>query len=154
MRVLTFKANPKTIFGIVLAITGIIVIILSFAGNHSEKTEPPSAAIGCANTQERVKYLNSVGWETDGNENKKQIIIPSKFNDVYTRYNDIQKKQGFDLEQYKGKKATIYTYSITNYKSNNNVVADLIVYDGKLIGADLCDPSADSGFLTALSGKD
>ena len=86
--------------------------------------------------------------------NKKQIIIPSKFNDVYTRYNDIQKKQGFDLEQYKGKKATIYTYSITNYKSNNNVVADLIVYDGKLIGADLCDPSADSGFLTALSGKD
>lgn len=37
MRVLTFKANPKTIFGIVLAITGIIVIILSFAGNHSEK---------------------------------------------------------------------------------------------------------------------
>ena len=90
MRVLTFKANPKTIFGIVLAITGIIVIILSFAGNHSEKTEPTSAAIGCANTQERVKYLNSVGWETDGNENKKQIIIPSKFNDVYTRYNDIQ----------------------------------------------------------------
>ena len=80
MRVLTFKANPKTIFGIVLAITGIIVIILSFAGNHSEKTEPTSAAIGCANTQERVKYLNSVGWETDGNENKKQIIIPSKFN--------------------------------------------------------------------------
>ena len=68
MRVLTFKANPKTIFGIVLAITGIIVIILSFAGNHSEKTEPTSAAIGCANTQERVKYLNSVGWETDGNK--------------------------------------------------------------------------------------
>ena len=53
MRVLTFKANPKTIFGIVLAITGIIVIILSFAGNHSEKTEPTSAAIGCANTRKQ-----------------------------------------------------------------------------------------------------
>ncbi len=75
MRVLTFKANPKTIFGIVLAITGIIVIILSFAGNHSEKTEPTSAAIGCANTQERVKYLNSVGWETDGNESSTMFIL-------------------------------------------------------------------------------
>ena len=70
---------------------------------------------------------------------------------VYTDYNKIQKKQGFDLEKHKGKTATIYTYNITNYKENKNVIADLIVQDGVLIGADLCDTNVETGFLVALN---
>ena len=66
----------------------------------------------------------------------------------------MQKEQGFDLEPYKGKAATIYTYHISNYKDNKNVIADLLVADGVLIGADLCDPSAKDGFLVALKQND
>lgn len=91
-----------------------------------------------------------MGYETDGKETSKEVTIPTVFNDVYNRYNDIQKKQDFDLSKYKGKTVTLYTYSITNYKNNKNVIADLMVYDGVLIGADLCDTSAKDGFLVEL----
>ena len=47
----------------------------------------------------------------------------------------------------------MYTYHITNYGDNDNVIANLIVLDGELIGADLCDTSADDGFLVALNDK-
>lgn len=149
MQVFTVKAKPKTIFGIVLAVTGALVIALTFIGNHSTSASA-TAPVSCATSKERADYIRSVGYETDGKESSKEVTIPSEFNDVYNQYNDIQKEQGFDLAQYKGRTVTLYTYTITNYKDNNNVIADLMVLDGVLIGADLCDTSADDGFLVAL----
>jgi hypothetical protein len=155
MQVVTIKAKPKTIFGIILALLGVIVILLTFIGNHNGKaTKAVMADVSCKTTDERLSYISSLGWECDGNESEKEITIPDEFNDVYTQYNDIQKTQGFDLEQYKGKTAVLYTYNITNYKSNKNVIADLIVIDDVLVGADLCDTSADNGFLVGLEEND
>ncbi len=154
MRVLTFKAKPKTIFGTILAITGIIVILLTFVSNHSSKAEQTSAEpISCATKEQRAEYLTSLGWEFS-TESEKEITIPEVFNDVYNNYNSVLKKQGFNLEDHRGKTATMYTYSITNYGSSNDIIADLIVADGVLIGADLCDPSAEHGFLKALEKND
>lgn len=141
--------KPKTIFGLIMLATGLIVVAVTFLGNHG--VQPTMAGIKCATTEERLKYIASCGYETDKEESSKQVRIPQQFNDVYNCYNDIQKQQGFDLEKYKGKTVTLYTYSVINYKDNKNVIADLIIYEGKLIGADLCDPSADSGFLVALN---
>lgn len=149
MQVFTIKAKPKAIFGGILAVTGIIVVILTFVGNHSASVSS-SSSISCKTNKERVEYIQSLGYETDGKETSKEVTIPTVFNDVYNRYNDIQKKQDFDLSKYKGKTVTLYTYSITNYKNNKNVIADLMVYDGVLIGADLCDTSAKDGFLVEL----
>lgn len=151
MKVLTFKAKPKTIFGIILAITGVVVIIVSFIGNHSAALPSSAGAdISCKTTEERVNYIESLGWKTDSKEDSKEITIPKAFNDVYNEYNKIQKKQGFDLEGHKGESATIYTYNITNHE-RDGVIADLIVIDGILVGADLCDASADNGFLVGLN---
>ena len=154
MQVVTIKAKPKTVFGAVLAITGIIVIIITFVLNHPEKTAGTVAEISCGTVEERLEYIAAQGYEADRAEDKKDIIIPKCFNKVYSDYNAVQKQQGFDLEPYKGRQAVVYTYKIKNYKNNNNVVANLIVCGGKLIGADLCDPSAKNGFLTALVSKD
>lgn len=151
MRVLTFKLKPKTIFGLVLLLTGFVAITLTFFANHN--IQPTMASISCSSTQERVDYIESFGYKTDTKEASKQVIIPVRFNNVYNDYNEIQKSQGFNLERYKGKTVTLYTYNIINYKDNDNVIADLIVYDGRLIGADLCDPSVDNGFLVALNGQ-
>lgn len=151
MRVLTFKMKPKMIFGLVLLLTGLIVVVVSFLGNHSAKPTSSNANIKCSTTEERVDYINSFGYKTDSREESKEILIPSSFNDVYKKYNEIQKQQGFDLTKYKGKTAVLYTYNIINYKDNDNVVVNLIVLNGQLIGADLCDVSADDGFLVALN---
>ncbi|MBE6741519.1 MAG: DUF4830 domain-containing protein [Ruminococcaceae bacterium] len=154
MKVLTIKAKPKTLFGIILAVTGIVVIILTFLSNHSRKAETASAApISCSTSEQRAEYLSSLGWEFSA-ESEKEITIPEQFNEVYRNYNTVLKKQGFNLEEHKGKTATLYTYNITNYGSKKNIIADLIVCDGVLIGADLCDPSAEHGFLKALDKND
>ena len=151
MQIVTFKLKPKQIFGIILALTGLTVIILTFLSNHNGKPASVSASISCASEEERRDYLTSLGYSFDKNVKKKKITVPSEFNEVYEKYNGVQKEQGFDLEKYKGKEAVLYTYNITNYKDNKNVIADLIVADGMLIGADLCDPSAENGFLIALN---
>ena len=154
MQVITFKAKPKTIFGIILALVGIAVILLTFVSNHGGKTQQTSATpVACATEEERNAYLTSLGWEFDG-MSEKEITIPQVFNQVYTNYNAIQKEQGFDLEKHRGETATIYTYNITNYKNNKNVIANLLVSVGVLIGADLCDPAAKDGFLVALTSND
>lgn len=150
---LTFKLKPKTAFGIILLLTGVVVIAVSFIGNHPATLASKQATVSCKTAEERVNYINSLGFETDSSEESKEIIIPTRFNDVYNKYNEIQKKQGLDLAEYKGKTAIMYTYHITNYGDNDNVIANLIVFDGQLIGADLCDTSADNGFLVALNDK-
>ena len=149
----TFKMKPKQIFGLILLLTGIIVVLITFLSNHQAKPASKDAVIRCATTEERVNYINSFDLKTDSREQSKEIIIPEQFNDVYNKYNEIQKKQNFDLTDYKGKTAVMYTYNITNYEDNDNVIANLIVYDGILIGADLCDTSAENGFLVALNDK-
>lgn len=149
----TFKMNSKQIFGLILLLTGIVVVLITFLTNHPAKPAYKSEGIRCSTTQERVDYINSFDLKTDSKEESKEIIIPEQFNDVYNKYNEIQKQQNFDLTDYKGKTAVMYTYNITNYKDNDNVIANLIVYDGILIGADLCDTSADNGFLVALNDK-
>ncbi len=151
MQILTFRLKPKQLFGAALAITGLAVIILTFVSNHNGKPVGASASISCASEEERSAYLASLGYEFEEKPEVKEIEIPAEFNDVYSSYSDIQKEQGFNLEGYKGKKATLYTYKIKNYKNNKNVIADLMVCDGILIGADLCDPSAENGFLTGLT---
>lgn len=150
MQILTIKAKPKMIFGVILALTGIFVILLTFLSNHSGKMVDAQTEIRCESEEERAAYLTSLGWEFTAAPQQKEIHIPVSFNQVYTNYNAIQKEQGFDLEPYQGRAAVIYTYPITNYGNNQRVIADLIVCDGTLIGADLCDPSASEGFLTAL----
>ena len=150
MQVFTIKAKPGMLFGAVLAITGIIVVLLTFISNHSGKAVGAQMPVSCQNKAERSAYISALGWEFDENETEKEITIPLEFNQVYKDYNEIQKQQGFDLEDFKRKTATVYTYNITNYKDNGRVIADLIVCGGVLIGADLCDPSASDGFLIAL----
>ena len=153
MRMLTLKLKPKTVFGLILLLTGVVVILVTFVGNHSAKPASKSATVSCKTAEERVSYINSLGYKTDSNEESKEIIIPEKFNDVYNKYNDIQKQQNFDLTAYKGKTAVMYTYHIINYGDSDSVIANLIVLDGELVGADLCDTSADDGFLVALNDK-
>lgn len=153
MRMFTFKMKPKQIFGLILLLTGIVVVLITFLSNHQAKPASKDTVIRCATTEERVNYINSFDLKTDSREQSKEIIIPEQFNDVYNKYNEIQKKQNFDLTDYRGKTAVMYTYNITNYEDNDNVIANLIVYEGILIGADLCDTSADNGFLVALNDK-
>lgn len=100
----------------------------------------------------RVAFLKSFDWQVDEkSEQKKKITIPSEFDNVYSAYNNIQKSQGFDLSDYKGKPVTLYTLKITNYPNNSNhVYASILVCDGLIIGGDVHSTEL-SGFMHGFS---
>ena len=62
-----------------------------------------------------------------------EFTIPTEFNEVYSRYNELLKTAGYDLSPYKGKTCKRYTYLIPS----QNARANIIVYDGKIIGGDI-----------------
>ena len=68
------------------------------------------------------------------------ITIPEKFGAVYSRYNEMLKKEGYDLSPYKGERCIRYTYFIPSV----NARANILVHDGKIIGGDICGITIDS----------
>ncbi|MCD7872070.1 MAG: DUF4830 domain-containing protein [Clostridiales bacterium] len=153
MKMFTLRLKPKTLFGIILIVTGIIVVAITFFSNHVKSSSPAASNVTLKTDAQREEYLKSLGWEFKTDYTEKSIIIPQEFNDAYNDYNEIQKDQGFDLEKYKGKSVTLYTYNITNYTGWENrdcVFANLLVSDGALIGGDVCSTSVSDGFMQGL----
>ncbi len=97
---------------------------------------------------DRVEFLRQFGWEIDtSSEKDAQVTVPSSFDKIYQAYNELQKKQGFDLCEYSGKTVDRYTYKITNYPAYDGVVfVNVIVYKNTVIGGDVCTEDK-SGFI-------
>ena len=107
-------------------------------------------------TQEaRLRCLEYYGWEADGSrEAVKQVEIPKPLNAVFEEYNRLQKVCGFNLKNYEGKRATCYTYPVSNfpYQVQEEVFVNLLIYKGKLIAGD-CMSRALDGFMLPLDRK-
>ncbi len=68
-----------------------------------------------------------------------EFTIPMQFNEVYSRYNELLKTAGYDLSPYKGKLCKRYTYLIPS----QNARANIIVYNGEIIGGDISSITLD-----------
>ena len=68
-----------------------------------------------------------------------EFTIPAEFNEVYSRYNELLKTAGYDLAPYKGKLCKRYTYLIPS----QNARANIIVYNGEIIGGDISSITLD-----------
>lgn len=109
-----------------------------------------TAEVKCGGTEEGAQWLLEQGWETDGEPSRMEVLIPGKFDQIYESYNDIQKGQGFDISRYRGEAVTKYTYLVKNYPGEpEGVAANLLVYQGRIIGADLCSLEL-GGFLKGV----
>ncbi len=109
-----------------------------------------SGDIPGATNEQRTAYIESFGWDpgithTDVSE----IRIPVEFDEVYEEYNDLQKKQGFDLRKYRAHTVKRYTYELAG-DSAVPLCAELLVDNGVIIGADITTPTA-GGFMGALA---
>lgn len=84
----------------------------------------------------------------------KEITIPSVFSDVYENYNEVQKKQGFDLKHHRGKNAVSYTFNVIGYvDADGNIDPDvqihILVCEGKIVAADIASTKLD-GFMKGI----
>lgn len=140
----TFAAVGAVLAAVVLlAVIVITVVRISSPVVYEMKSEA-----------QRQSFLKDMGWEVSEEYDEcKAVTIPKEFNEVYEKYNKLQKQQGFDLEDYKGKTAEVYTYTVKNYGDKKQEVrANLIVCEGQLIGGDVCSAELD-GFMQGLRKK-
>ena len=142
MMVMTAKVDMKKIALILGAIAaGIIGIILFFGGSsNSQVTSAPAAS----NNDARVKFLKDFGWDVANSPvESSQVRIPDQASEVFDRYNQLQKSQGYDLSKLAGKNAMRYVYKVNNYPgATEPVYATILVYKNQIVGGDVTDTAA------------
>ena len=150
MFIKTFKVKKKA-GAAVLAVmfTALIAVFVLIAHAKSGKAD----IYTLKTEKDRQAFISEMGWKADEEYTEcKVVLIPEKWNDVYKKYNELQKEQGFDLEKYKGKTCEIYSYRVHNYpgfEDSEDVYISLYICDNVLIGGDVCSRRLD-GFMQGL----
>ncbi len=139
MFVITTKLSKTRIAAVaVLLIAAIVLAAVAAAARSADPEEDPLEG---GTNDARLAYLTRCGWELNGEPIQTQTVkIPAEESEVFTRYNELQKSQGFDLSQYAGQQATRYVYEVLNYPdADGPVYATLFVLRGRIIGGDVTD---------------
>lgn len=135
-------SKRKILTGIIVAVCVILLLVVLFHKSDAQATtttEAPSQTTDAGSNEERLAFLRSFGWEPSETPTETQEVrIPEEFNEVFTRYNQLQQSQGFDLAGYAGKTVKRYVYRITNHPDGGqDHYATLLVYKNKIIGGDV-----------------
>lgn len=160
MFVYSIKAQSIKLFlSITLSILTVITIMMIFPISNYDKDESMvvSKSIEEKNfknietSEDRINFLKQYGWDVEPNPRDiQQVTIPIKFDSLYEKYNNLQLKEGLDLEKYKGKTVKKYTYLVSNYEYDGIVYANLLIYKNRVIGGDICSAISD-GFMHGFS---
>ncbi len=152
MFIWSVKLNRNIIWGICAALCLSIGAAAAFSPKESADVLKHSFDTAGKTTEQQVTFLQNFGYEAEKEPVLiEEIVIPSEFSEEYTTYNDLQKISGFDLSKFKGYRAKKYTYRILNYPDyKGEVVANLIVYKGKIIGGDVSSKEL-NGFTHGLT---
>ena len=141
MMVMTAKVNMKKTLILLGAIAAIIIaMIMAIGGSDTQTTSAPALTGNDA----RVKFLKDFGWEIENSPvESSQVRIPEQVTEVFDRYNQLQKSQGYDLSKLAGKNAMRYVYKVSNYPGTTDpVYATVLVYKQQIVGGDVTDTSA------------
>ena len=149
MMVMTAKVDKKKILLILGLAALILALLLMLPGRGNAQT---TAGGSLATNTARVEFLKSLGWEVAAAPVESgQVRIPEGTDEVFTRYNELQKSQGYDLTPYAGKTATRYVYQINNYPgATDPVYATLLIRKDQIIGGDITDTTP-GGRITGFS---
>jgi hypothetical protein len=146
-RIKKYKKIWLVLFIILICLIATAVVFVKKAA--TEKTLDEAYAM--SSNSERVAFLNEQGWIVKPDPiSTEEVTIPTEWGSDFADYLALEKSQGFDLERYAGETAEVFTYSVLNYPDYpENVTANMIIKDGKLIGGEVMLNTAD-GFIQAL----
>ena len=98
------KLTVIVILGIIAAIIVSVIIYFNFKGETWVMVAGAQYSIQAGENEQRIDFLKQFGWEVEQEPvSIEEIVIPQQFNQVYERYNELQKTQGMDLTKYAGK---------------------------------------------------
>ena len=145
MMVMTAKVDFKKTLLIIAAVAALVLALILFLGSDTaaggESTVSATVAPSVSGNDGRVAFLKGFGWDvTTSPTESGQVRIPEQSSEVFDRYNNLQKSQGYDLSAYGGKHVMRYVYQINNYPgATQKVYATLLVYKDQIIGGDITD---------------
>ena len=124
------------LIGIIVMIVSITAVFIHGDTDHIEYNGK-SILLRAESIQDQREFASEMGIKLSENPVMIQKVrIPERFSKVYNEYNEEQKKAGFDLTEYKGKKCTLYTYAIKNPVERRKEFYDILISEGKIIGTD------------------
>ena len=140
MLVMTAKLSKKKIALIFTAVVLLIAAIVVIFSGDSTATMSPNVSSNDA----RVEFLKGHGWQVVNSPVESgQVRIPTEQSQIFARYNELQKSQGYDLSQYAGEAVMRYVYVVENYPgATEPVYATLLVHKNQVIGGDVTNTSA------------
>ncbi len=145
MFVVTAKLSKAKIAIIGIVIIAIIAAVILLVIGGDKPKEPQSVTV--SSNDDRVAFLASYGWSVNAEpvQTQKVLIPQSVESEVFSRYNELQISQGFDLTDYAGEKAMRYVYEVLNYPdATAPVYATVLVFDNTVIGGDITCSAPDA----------
>ena len=157
MVMVTAKVSKQKLF-LIAALIVVVVIVLCLCLHGSE--EPPAQnapqdarSVDVKTNEGRVAFLQSFGWEVaEEPVQTQEVRVPAEGNEVFERYNELQRSQGYDLTQYAGKTLRRYVYTVTNYPASDGgpYYATVLVYKNEVAGGDVCS-AAQNGVMHSFT---
>ena len=146
MMMMTAKVNIKKLLIALAAVAALIIALISMLGGNEDPSVPTMS-----DNDNRVAFLEAQGLQVSTSPKEaSQVKIPTEMTPVYSRYNDLQKSQGYDLSKYAGKTVMRYVYEVkTAQETDQPVYATLLVYKNQIIGGDITDTGV-NGTVRAL----
>lgn len=150
MFVYSIKSKQIKLFLLIAFVVVTVISLFILSQESTDVDNADKASIKASTASERLSFISQFGWEVDEDPVEVcEVIIPTEFDETYTQYNDIQLKQSFDLKTYSGMRVKRWTYSVKNYPGHENknyIRINLLVYEGLVIGGDVCSIELD-GFM-------
>lgn len=143
MMIVSAKVSKRKFLTGLLIAVGVIALLVFLcskadASGGAIPDEDPTTVNTADDNEARLAFLRSFGWDVaDAPVETQEVRIPEEFNEVFTRYNELQKSQGYDLEPYAGKAVKRYVYRIENHPKGADYYATLLICKNQIIGGDI-----------------
>lgn len=146
----------KNICAVVIAAVFVTLGALYYVSYNSDAPVSKSGdfVLKVSTAEERVLFFSQFGFTVNEEPCEvKEIVIPAEFDEVYSKYNELQKEQGLDLTKYAGARVKHWSYEITNYEGYENrpgvIRGNILVYKDTVIGCDISSTEM-NGFMKGL----
>ncbi len=131
-----FKKNQILLFASLILILAAALAVASFSADED--------------TALCRRFLKSLGYSPAAEPSEiASVTVPEGFGAYYDSYNELNKKAGFDLTPFRGCTVKKIRISLSDEEA---LYANLLIYNHKICGGDICDPSL-SGYMLPLTPK-
>ena len=152
MFVYSVRASTLRFALVVFLTLGILITALALGGATAVSVSAGGEIRfgGIRTNEDRLEFINQFVELSGEPIEVEKFTVPENFDRIIAGYNEIQKSQGLNLNKYKNKRVTRYTYRIDGYEDySGEVNVNLFIYRNTVVACDVSslDPG---GFVLPL----